>query len=217
MGELTRREREYLEKKEAVISKAAELFCKYGFEKVSMDTIARESEFTKKTIYRYFTCKEDLFFAAALKSYQQLLDTMKRKSRKGKTGFEKIRLSYYAYHDYYFKFPQLAQLINMSGIIKSRSEDVEVPYREKFLDLDRCLFDHLIQMFQEARIDRSIRSDLDASTLALSSVFVATGFFQMLSLSGNTYTNHFDLDQEGFVKFTIEMLLDSLKDRQDSE
>lgn len=211
MKELTKRQREQLEREEAIVSKAEELFCKHGFEKASMDNLAKECEFTKRTIYRYFTCKEDLFFAIALRGYKRLLDMIKSESQKGNTGLEKIRLSYYTYYDYFCKFPDLVQLTNMGGVIKSSSVGMNVPYREKFTDLDKCLFEELIKMFQEGKIDGSIRSDLEISTLAFSSIFVATGFFQMLSLSGNTYTNHFGLDKEGFIKFTIEMLVDSLK------
>lgn len=211
MNELTKRQREQLERTEAIISKAEQLFCKYEFEKVSMDNLAKECEFTKRTLYRYFTCKEDLFFAVALRGYKRFFDMIKKQSQKGNTGFEKIRLSYYAYYDYFCKFPDQVQLINMSGIIKSKSQGMDVPYREKFIDLDRCLFEELIKTFHEGKTDGSIRSDLDISKLAFSSIFVVTGFFQMLSLSGNTYTNHFGLDKDEFIKFTMEMMVDFFK------
>ena len=47
-------------KKDQIIEAARLLFHKYGFKKVSMDEIARESGVTKKTIYSYFSSKEDL-------------------------------------------------------------------------------------------------------------------------------------------------------------
>ncbi len=213
MNKLTRSQREQLEREEAIISKAEKLFCKQGFEKVSMDNLAKECEFTKRTIYRYFTCKEDLFFAVALRGYKCLFDLIKVQSEKGNTGLEKIRLSYYAYYDYFCKFPDMLQLTNMCGVIKSNSVSMNIPYREKFADLDKCLFEGLIKMFHEGKTDRSIRSDLEISILAFSSIFVATSFFQMLSLSGNTYINHFGLNKEGFIKFTIEMLVDSLRNK----
>lgn len=213
MEKLTRREREQLERKEIIISKAEELFCKHGFEKVSMNDLAKESEFTKRTIYRYFTCKEDLVFAVALRGYNRLFDIIKSQSQKGNTGFEKIRLSYYAYYDYFCQYPQLVQLTNMSGAVKSSSADIDVPYRQKLMDFDKHLFEELIRMFLDGKSDGSIRSDLEISHLAFSSIFVAIGFFQMLSLSGSTYTNHFGLDKEEFIKFTLEMLVDSLKNK----
>jgi AcrR family transcriptional regulator len=211
LSELKRHQREQLEREETIISKAEELFCIYGFEKTSMDELAKVSEYTKRTIYRYFTCKEDLYFAVALKAYKQLWDMIKTASQNGATGFEKIRLSYYAYYEFFCKFPQLLKIINMSSVIKSSLTDIEVPYRQKLMDFDKLLFGSLTQMFFDGKSDGSIRSDLEVSQLAFSSIFMAAGFFQMLSLSGNTYTNHFGLDKEAFIKFTIEMLIDSLR------
>ena len=47
-------------KKDKIIEAARLLFHKYGFKKVSMDEIARGAGVTKKTIYTYFSSKEDL-------------------------------------------------------------------------------------------------------------------------------------------------------------
>lgn len=50
-----------MNKKEKVIETARRLFTEYGYKKVSMDEIARESNVTKKTIYTYFKDKESMF------------------------------------------------------------------------------------------------------------------------------------------------------------
>ena len=47
-------------KEEAILKAAKKMFSKYGFKKVSMDEIARESGVTKKTVYANFSSKEDL-------------------------------------------------------------------------------------------------------------------------------------------------------------
>ena len=44
-----------------VIESARKLFTLYGYKKVSMDEIAKDSNVTKKTIYTYFKDKEDMF------------------------------------------------------------------------------------------------------------------------------------------------------------
>ncbi|WP_105619030.1 TetR/AcrR family transcriptional regulator [Vallitalea okinawensis] len=214
MKELTKRQREQLERQDTIIEKAEYLFCKHGFENVSMDDLAREVELTKRTIYRYFASKEDLYFAIALRGYHRLYDMIIDNSLKGNTGFEKIRLTYYTYYEFFCKFPGLNQLINMGGVIKSDTKDKNLPYRKQFLEFDKQLFDELIEMFMEGKVDGSIRSDVDITHLALSSIFVTSGFFQMLSLSGETYTEHFNLNQNDFVDMTIEILLDSLKNKK---
>jgi hypothetical protein len=81
------------------------------------------------------------------------------------------------------------------------------------MDFDKQLFEELIKMFLDGKSDGSVRDDMEISQLAFSSVFTAAGFFQMLSLSGNTYTKHFGLDRDSFIKLTIEMMVDSLRKR----
>ena len=49
-----------MNKKETVIETARELFSKYGYRKVSMDEIAKQSNVTKKTIYTYFKDKNEV-------------------------------------------------------------------------------------------------------------------------------------------------------------
>ena len=48
-------------KEQQIIEAARKLFGKYGFKKVTMDEIAREANVTKKTVYTYFSSKEELF------------------------------------------------------------------------------------------------------------------------------------------------------------
>ena len=48
-------------KREQIIEAARKLFNKYGFKKVSMDEIASSAGVTKKTVYTYFSSKEELF------------------------------------------------------------------------------------------------------------------------------------------------------------
>ncbi len=50
-----------MDKKEMVITTARRLFTTYGYSKVSMDEIAKESKVTKKTIYTYFKDKDSMF------------------------------------------------------------------------------------------------------------------------------------------------------------
>lgn len=213
MDKLTRQEREQVERRELIIEKAEELVCQYGFANMSMDELAKVTELTKRTLYRYFTCKEDLVYAVALKGYGKLYSMIKNQNKKELTGYEKVRLSYYAYYEFFNKYPYLSQLTTIISAVKSRSTDIEIPYRKGFMELDQLLFKELLSMFTDGKKDGSIRSDVDINYLAFSSIFVAVGFFHILSVSGNTYTGHFGLNKEDFITFTLDMLIESLKSK----
>src|SRR5258708_13443815 len=52
-----------MEVKERILSKAADLFMRYGIRSITMDEIATQLGISKKTIYQFFTDKDDMFSA----------------------------------------------------------------------------------------------------------------------------------------------------------
>lgn len=214
MNELSRRERERQNMVKTIISTAEELFCKLGYENTAMDDIAKASEYTKRTIYKYFRSKEDLFFAVALKGYQELYRLIVKNNNEEVNGFGRIRSAYYAFYEFYKRSPQMLQLINLSGVVKSASPNPESPYMLKYMKIDKELFDIILKMFMEGKADGSIRTDMEISMLAFSSIFMVTGYFQMLSLSGDTYTSHFGIDKELFIRHSIEIMLGTIEKRE---
>jgi TetR/AcrR family transcriptional regulator, cholesterol catabolism regulator len=56
--------RENMEGKERIITKAAELFMRYGIRTITMDEIATQLGISKKTLYQFFTDKDDMVNAA---------------------------------------------------------------------------------------------------------------------------------------------------------
>ncbi|RLA03672.1 MAG: hypothetical protein DRQ47_04740, partial [Gammaproteobacteria bacterium] len=56
--ELTRKQREIRLRHELILGKARDLFIDKGYHSVTMDMIAKETEYSKGTIYQHFNCKE---------------------------------------------------------------------------------------------------------------------------------------------------------------
>lgn len=63
--------------KEKIISKATELFLKFGFKSVTMDDIANELCISKKTIYKYFANKEILIEASTVFVHNKIHDIIR--------------------------------------------------------------------------------------------------------------------------------------------
>ena len=49
--------------KERILAKAADLFLRYGIRSITMDEIAAQLGISKKTIYQFFTDKDDMVSA----------------------------------------------------------------------------------------------------------------------------------------------------------
>jgi len=209
MEKLSRREREKRTREESMVTAAETLFARHGFENVSMDAIAKEAEFTKRTLYQYFSSKEDLYFAVILKGFKQLETYCDTAVEQGQTGFEKLRLVSRAYYQFYQDFPETFRLMNAIGRVKTTTENT--PKREEFMQFDNRLFEGFARLIAAGQDDGSIRADIDAMQGAYMLAFTLTGFFAMLSEAGKTFTEHFALDQEEFSLFVLNFLSDALR------
>lgn len=211
MDNLSKREKEKFIKECEIIDAAEELFCLHGFENTSMNELAKKVEYTKRTIYKYFTCKEDLFFAVLLKSYTNLADAVEYSINEQSTGFEKIKSLYRSFNDFSQKNSNLIKLMGMIGIAKQKDDETDMPYRTQFFQFNKRLFSEIHNLFEEGKVDGSICNNYETSKLVFSSIFSMTGFFLILSTCGNSFTENFNLDKNEFIEFTINLLTDSFR------
>ena len=84
-----------MDKKEAVINTARDLFQKYGYKKVSMDEIAKTSGVTKKTIYTYFKDKDSMFLYFIEEELQKMKKKMEKKNNSDLPFIEVVATNLY--------------------------------------------------------------------------------------------------------------------------
>ncbi|MEX2193727.1 MAG: TetR/AcrR family transcriptional regulator [Thermoleophilaceae bacterium] len=75
--ELSLRERKKERTRKAISDAATELFAQRGFDTVTIDEVAAAAEVSKKTVFNYFGCKEDLFFDEAEEAKARLLTAVR--------------------------------------------------------------------------------------------------------------------------------------------
>ena len=115
MANEARRERERKVREGEIISAAEKVFGQKGFEGASMDEIAVEAQFTKRTLYQYFESKEELFFAAALMGFKQLFGYLEGASNSAQTGFTKLCACSQQYYRFTRECPAAMRLIGTAG------------------------------------------------------------------------------------------------------
>lgn len=80
MSELSRKERELVQRKKFIMDVALNLFSEKGYHQTSMNTIAQKAEFSVGTLYNFFINKEELYRAMvnekASEFYQILMDVL---------------------------------------------------------------------------------------------------------------------------------------------
>lgn len=211
---LSRQERERLRLIQTVTQCAEDLFRGNGYESTTIDALAAKSEYTKRTIYRYFISKEDLYFAVMLKGHEQLLKAIRFRIQDGQSGYGKITLAYQAFYDFFTENGWLFDMMSLIKTIKSRKNPEELPYYQKYADYLRLIYHEFMALFVTAQDDKSIRTDVDPTLLGFSSVFILNGFIHMLNFSGDSFTQHFQLDKEQFIHITMKLLVQVLEGAQ---
>ncbi len=212
MGNITRREREKLMHEGEIIQAAEEVFRLKGFDRASMDEIAEQAQFTKRTLYQYFASKEDLFFAVMLKGYQQLQDHVQAITQEGTSGFEKIEQIFQKSYQFYQTYPEVFRLMSYVG--KARQKAAEAgSSQQEYLKMNARSFHDIAALIAQGQADGSIRKDLNPEKTAYSLVFVMTGFFNQLSVSGKSFSTNFSLDVDALSRSTIQLLLSTIQNK----
>ena len=70
------KQREILEREKLFLEVARALFLRDGFHGVTIGRIARETGFSKGTIYQRFSCKEELIVELGILGYGQLTSAL---------------------------------------------------------------------------------------------------------------------------------------------
>ena len=106
-------------KGEQILNAAKKLFTNYGFKKVSMDEIASEAGVTKKTVYTYFSSKEELLKYCIKEELQNMRKIIENVESKKLDFMETIHQVIYNLLKYKKNCKFLKMLFNESEILKS--------------------------------------------------------------------------------------------------
>lgn len=112
-------------KREQIIEAARVLFHKFGFKKVSMDEIALEANVTKKTIYMYFSSKEELLKYFIDEEINNMKNIIEDEEKKGLDFFETVNntiyklLKYRKERDFISLISREAELLKNEVIVKN--------------------------------------------------------------------------------------------------
>jgi AcrR family transcriptional regulator len=69
---IQRKERDRLQREKEILDAAESLLIEKGYDAMTMDEVAKRADFTKRTIYAYFTGKKDLYAAIVARALSHL-------------------------------------------------------------------------------------------------------------------------------------------------
>jgi AcrR family transcriptional regulator len=156
MGIKDRREREKLDRRNAIISAAQDIFWEKGYE-ATMDEIAEKVELSKPTLYLYFKNKDDLYASIALGGFEALKERFKQVADSGDDVEAKVRSMYRAFIEFNTEHREVSRITEFVLSEKGRDK----VSRELSEQMSRDISDLLgfgASVIQEG-IDRGVFTD----------------------------------------------------------
>lgn len=161
MNVKTRKQKEIEFRRKEIVKVAEHLFVEKGIENVSMNDIAKASEFSKTTLYKYFKSKEELEIFVYRSIHHDKLVVLKEFLDKGKTGPEKMLHFAEGYYKFWSENPEALKIQlswDYKGLDRSNMSD------ELLYDLNQTYVNDtplLNQMIEQGIKDGNFRADLD--------------------------------------------------------
>ena len=205
---LTRREREKLQRKKDIFEAAKMKFFEKPYDRVSMDSIAREVELSKTTLYLYFKNKQSLYFSIILEGMETMLDMFTQAIKEKTSGINKIESIIFAFNNYaekYSKFYILNRSVRSERFSKMLSEG-QIENAESYIELTKKLFNILFEAVSLGIKDGSLRKDLDPiqTTILISSTIEAT---VDISFENQILLHQFKIPHEKYLQHSIGIIL----------
>ena len=159
---LTRKERDKQLRKTDLLSAAEHLFALKGYDRATMQDIAREAQYATGTAYLYFKDKESLYFSLLEEKISEMMSTIKEKTSVTKDIKEKFSILIYE-SLIFFENNQDFFHIFISETSKFRWViDKKIDASELMLDL----MNYIADIIREAQQKKIIRSDFNAERIA---------------------------------------------------
>lgn len=162
---VNRKEREYQLRRELIIDVAEELFYKKGYENVTLGDIAKNADYTKKTLYSYITSKAELYLEVYYRGLVKRRSFMKKTMDIPKTGLEKVEALGMAYYEFFRKNPAMLLLVQYFDYRGIEYDKVEANVVEKFIKINKETNREHLEVFELGIKDGTINPNATIEVL----------------------------------------------------
>jgi AcrR family transcriptional regulator len=188
--------------KKDIVDAAEKLFFTKGYNNSTMEKVAREAGFTKRTLYSYFKSKEEIYGEIIKRGYDALnikiLETLERK--KDDTELSKIKGMGYVLINFERDFPGYYKAI-------FEYDGGELPSNK----LEETTIEMLQKSIKEGIIKGEITEKMDEVSISLILWASIVGFVNTFSRKQKYIKEYFNEDSREMIEKGLNLVLDSIK------
>lgn len=167
MGTSERKEKEKIIRQADIINAAEKVFFQKGYEQSTMDEVAKEAQYSKRTLYCYFQSKEQLLQAIIFRAFRILNEMIKKElvDQTNLTGLAKLKLLGETFVQFLNLYPKYFETIVFYNSVKSELS-VDDPFRKASDSEGEETLNTLVDVIKEGINDKSIRNDINIQKTA---------------------------------------------------
>ncbi len=210
MGEQERRRRGIELRREDIVDAAERVFFAKGFEHASMDEVAKEAEFSKRTLYVYFSSKEQIYFEIMIRGYRLLLGMLDEqfRERAPQSAAEELHGIFFTLFDFSQQYPDYFKAImeyeTTDPDVRTGVEDAS---KAECYRLGEQLFGRLAGALARGEENGELRKGLGGENAALILWACAVGVFNTGAKKGGYLHEYHNTEPRDFVAGAFEWLL----------
>lgn len=216
MGSTSRKEKEREIRRNDIVEAAERVFSEKGYVLSTVDDIAKEAEFSKRTLYVYFNSKEQIYFEIMIKGYRLMLMKLHEELPAKIKGNAQLRLKsmaevlqeFKAENPFYFN--AIMEYENNEMDFQKGIKDVS---KEECYEMGEKLLEILINIIEQGIEDVDFTKELQVKKTAMVLWACMLGAFQTGEKKKNYLTNLVGVSPQEMITATFELLMEGLKRR----
>lgn len=210
MSQEERRRQEKEIRRKDIIDAAERVFFSKGYENASMDEVAKEAEFSKRTVYVYFSSKEQIYFEVMIRGYRLLIAMVEKSFRESrpKNAVEELHCMFFTFFRFNEEHPE-----HFKAIMEYETKDagartgVEDASKAECYRLGERIFGYLAHALQRGVEEGSLRRGLESEKAALTLWACTIGIFNTGEKKGDYLINYHRIDPKEFVAESFDVVM----------
>lgn len=214
MGITERKKREKEIRRNDIIEAAERIFFTKGYDIATMDDVAKEAEFSKRTVYVYFNSKEQIYFEIMTRGYRLLIGMLKDDLQKEKafSAIEEIRQMALTLYRFSREYPgYFKAIMEYENSELDFQKGIPDQAREECYALGEEMLAFLTAALEKGIAEDSIRSDLDVVKTALVLWACMLGVFNTVKKKERYIKNYHSTTPEELVEAAFQLISRSIQ------
>lgn len=209
-----RKEKEKLIRRNDIINSAEIIFTTKGFEYATMDDIAKEAGFTKKTLYSYFNSKEELYYEIILRGFKTLNSICDEVLSKDvdRSGCEKIKILGRAFIDFSCKYPgYFKAIMDYENKEQDFQQDKQNTVIKQCYEVGEHSFDILKECIVKGIEKGEFSGKNNPVTVSITLWSYILGFVGLMNKKERYINIYYDKDMDDIIEESFEIILNSIR------